>query len=262
VELTIRSHPQGLVSRYLCERARAGMVVELTQARGDFVLPTPRPERLLLISGGSGITPAVSMLRTLCDEDHEGPVTFLHYARRRREVPYAAELDVLAARHGNVRIGHVYTREPESRPSGHISRAQLRALDGRYRDAEVYVCGPSGLIDGTRALWAREGREQQVHSESFLAPRVPAVPGEPGGDVSFTASGVQLPASGATLLEQAERAGLSPAYGCRMGICHTCTRRKLGGRVRNIHSGELSSLEEEDVQLCVSVPAGDVVLDL
>jgi hypothetical protein len=47
-----------------------------------------------------------------------------------------------------------------------------------------------------------------------------------------------------------------------MGICHTCTCRKLSGHVRNVHSGELSSPEEQDIQICVSVPAGDVELDL
>ncbi|MGO8904535.1 MAG: ferredoxin reductase [Solirubrobacteraceae bacterium] len=262
LEFTIRSHPHGLVSRYLREHAHPGMVVELTQAGGDFVLPTPRTERLLLVSGGSGITPVISMLRTLCDEGHDAPVTFLHYARHRREVPYADELEALAARNRNVRVACLYTRGPGNRTRGHISRGQLRAVDPRHREAEVYVCGPSGLIEGTRALWAREGREEHVHSESFLGPRLSALPGEPGGNVSFTASGVQVSASGATLLEQAEQAGLSPAYGCRMGICHTCTRRKLGGRVRNVNSGELSSFEDEEIQLCVSVPAGDVELDL
>ena len=95
LEFTVRSHPEGLVSRYLREHAHPGMVVELAQAAGDFVLPAPRPERLLLISGGSGITPVMSMLRTLCDEGHDAPVTFLHYARHTREVAYGAEADEL-----------------------------------------------------------------------------------------------------------------------------------------------------------------------
>jgi len=263
LEFTVRSHPEGLVSRYLREHAHPGMVVELAQAAGDFVLPAPRPERLLLISGGSGITPVMSMLRTLCDEGHDAPVTFLHYARHTREVAYGAELDELSRRHHNVRVAYVYTREPGSRMHGHLTGAQLRAVDRGYRQAEAYVCGPPGLIGAARALWARDGREEGLHSESFLPPsRRVAAPGEASGSVRFAASGVEVPAGGVTLLEQAEQAGLSPVYGCRMGICHTCTCRKLAGQVRNVNSGELSSCEEQEIQLCVSVPAGDVELDL
>jgi stearoyl-CoA 9-desaturase NADPH oxidoreductase len=262
LELTVRSHSHGLVSQYLYEEAHPGLVVELAQADGDFTLGASRPERLLLISGGSGITPVMSMLRTLCEEGHGGPVTFLHYAPRERDIPYRYELEELAARHPNVRIAYVCTREPGGGPRGRLTRAQLRALEPSHLEAEVYVCGPPSLIAATRTLWSREGLQERVHSESFLPPRPPARVGESGGSVSFAASGVEVPSDGGTLLEQAERAGLSPAYGCRMGICHTCTCRKLAGTVRDLNSGELSSGEEQEIQICVSVPVGDVELAL
>ncbi len=67
---------------------------------------------------------------------------------------------------------------------------------------------------------------------------------------------------GRPLLEQAEAAGLTPESGCRMGICHSCTRRKTSGAVRNLITGAVSSAEEEDVQICVSVPVGDVDIAL
>ena len=68
LELTVSTHPEGRVSRHLRDRARPGMIVGLSEAQGEFVLPRARPERVLLISGGSGITPVMAMLRTLCDE--------------------------------------------------------------------------------------------------------------------------------------------------------------------------------------------------
>jgi ferredoxin-NADP reductase len=262
LEFTVRAHPHGLVSRYLHEHARAGMVVQLAPADGDFVVPTPRPDHLLLISGGSGITPVMSMLRTLCDEGHGAPVTFLHYARHERELVYRAKLDELSRRYANVHVAYVHTREPRSKRHRHLSRAQLRAVDRRYQRAEVYVCGPPSLIGATRALWARDRHEERVHSESFLPSRRVVAPGDASGSVRFATSGVEVPADGMTLLEQAEQAGLSPPYGCRMGICHTCTRRKLAGQVRNVNGGQLSSCEEEEIQICVSLAAGDVELDL
>ena len=80
--------------------------------------------------------------------------------------------------------------------------------------------------------------------------------------MSFAVSGREAPNSGLPLLEQAEDAGLAPDHGCRMGICNTCSCRKTAGTVRNVISGGLSSAGEEQIRICVSVPVGDVVLDL
>lgn len=129
VEITVKAQPAGKVSRYLNEHARPGMVFGLSDADGDFVLPRERPERLLLISSGSGITPVMSMLRTLCAEGHAGTVTFLHYARTGEDVIYRRELAAIAARHENVRIALAYTREAAGgRLAGHISREHLRRV--------------------------------------------------------------------------------------------------------------------------------------
>jgi len=75
LELTVTAHPDGLVSRWLCEQLAPGAIVHLDEASGSFVLPDPRPERLVLISGGSGITAVLSMLRTLCEEGFDGELT-------------------------------------------------------------------------------------------------------------------------------------------------------------------------------------------
>ena len=71
-----------------------------------------------------------------------------------------------------------------------------------------------------------------------------------------------MPDDGRPLLDQAEAAGLTPASGCRMGNCHTCTRRKTRGAVKNLITGAVSAVDEEDVQICVSVPVGDVAVAL
>jgi stearoyl-CoA 9-desaturase NADPH oxidoreductase len=80
--------------------------------------------------------------------------------------------------------------------------------------------------------------------------------------VSFARSGVDAENSGAPLLEQAEAAGLAPEFGCRMGICFSCVRRKDDGTVRNVLTGEESSLPDEDIRICVSAPVGDCSVDL
>lgn len=262
LELTVRRHEDGLVSRHLHDTARPGMVLGLGEPAGEFVLPDPRPQRLVLISGGSGITPVMSMLRTLCEEGHGCPVAFLHFARTPADVVYDRELERLCAAHRNVSMRVVYTREPPGGHRGHLSRAHLRALDEAHADADVYVCGPPGLVATTRRLWSDARQPQRVHVESFLPPSPPPTARESRSSVRFLASEIEVTDDGATLLEQAERAGLSPAHGCRMGICHTCTTCKRAGRVRDVRSGELSGSGSDAIQLCVSVAAGDVELEL
>lgn len=263
IEITVKAHPFGKVSRYLNEHARPGMIVGISDADGDFVLPRERPERLLMISGGSGVTPVISMLRTLCSEGHAGAVTFLHYARAASDVIYGAELTSIAARHPNVRIAVAYTRETRAGElAGHISRAHLRRIVTDHRNAQTYVCGPPGLIAWARATWVKDGIEQLLHVESFGAPSFATSDDRPGGSVRFARSGRRTRNNGRCLLEQAEQAGLRPRFGCRMGICHACTAHKSAGGVRNALSGEISHAADEDIQICVSVPLGDVELEL
>src|ERR1700751_5461522 len=105
LELTIGHHDGGMVSNYLYERARRGMVVGLAGGGGDFVLPAQRPRRILFVSGGSGITPVMAMLRTLVNEGHAGDIAFVHYARNEAEACYRDELAQMAG----VRVLHGYT---------------------------------------------------------------------------------------------------------------------------------------------------------
>lgn len=261
-ELTIRRHPEGLVSNFLFDDARPGMHVSLSQADGDFQLPDQRPGRVLLISGGSGITPVMSMLRTLCAEGHDGPITFLHYSPDPGRMSYRDELDRIAASHPNVRVIRSFTRaRGAGEESGHFSRSQLVRVEPDFAEAETFACGPPSLQEALTEAWG-ENLEQRLHLESFVPPQLAAPSGVADGSVDFAASGVRVDNTGASLLEQAESAGLEPEFGCRMGICHTCSCNKAAGTVKNLLTNELSSAEEEQIQICISAPIGDVVLDL
>jgi stearoyl-CoA 9-desaturase NADPH oxidoreductase len=251
IELTVGRHDGGLVSNYLYEHARPGMVVGLDSVGGDFVLPTPRPRRILCVSGGSGITPVMSMLRTIRDEGSDRDVAFIHYARSAQEACYR---DELAAMHG-VRVLHGYTRATEgSDLDGRFGPEHLAAA--MPEPDAVFVCGPPALVEAVR------GHCVNVRSESFVPPVFDVPAQSSGGSVTFAESGVSVTDDGRPLLEQAESAGLTPASGCRMGICHSCTRRKTRGAVKNLITQAVSSAEEEDVQICVSVPVGDVDIAL
>src|SRR5450755_784021 len=258
IELTVTSHPDGVVSNHLRSQIAPGSILHLGPSRGEFVLPAARPGKLVLISGGSGVTPVLSMVRTLCDEGHAGEITFVHYSRTSADALYRAEVEALAAAHPNLCCAFVATREG----GGHVSAGAIAALAGDLDEAHAAVCGPPALIDAVRAIWDAVGAADRVLAETFT-PSVPAPAGATAtGTLRFLRSDQQAAIGAGTLLEQAEAAGLSPVFGCRMGICHTCTCRKSAGSVRNVLTGQTSSEEDEDIQLCISVPAGDVALEL
>lgn len=267
LQITVKAHPDGKVSEWLHEHAEPGLVVGLTRAMGDFTLPSARPEHVVLVSGGSGITPTMSILRTLCDEGHAGRVTFLSYARSRSELIFGDELETIAARHRNVRLVTPFTRQAPGPFSaglgGRFEAAHLAAVAPDYAEAEAYVCGPGGLIDAVRDVFEAADAGDHLHVERFEpAPRSAAHAGTVTGRVRFAASDVTKSNDGRTLLEQAEAAGLSPEHGCRMGICHSCTCRLESGRVRNVNTGQLSSEAGTRIQLCVNAPLGDVTVEL
>ncbi|MFA1702547.1 ferredoxin reductase [Mycobacterium intracellulare] len=250
LELTIGRHEGGLVSNHLYEHARPGMVVGLAGAGGDFTLPGPRPRRILFVSGGSGITPVMAMLRTLVAQGHRGEIAFVHYARTPAEACYRDELAALPS----VRVLHGYTRADGGDLAGRFGAEHLAAA--MPSPDAVFVCGPTALVESVREHC------DSVYTESFVPPAFETPANPSGGRVTFSDSGVDVVDDGRPLLEQAESAGLSPENGCRMGICHTCTRRKTAGTVRNLVTGAVSTAPDEDVQICVSVPVGDVDVSL
>lgn len=254
-ELTIKAHADGLVSRYLYRNARPGMVVGITEASGTFALPANRPERVVLISGGSGITPVMSMLRTLLHERHRGEIAFLHYSDP-GQCPYADELARLAERHDNLSVAVL-----DPARSGPFTARQLGTVAPWYAEAQTYLCGPSGLMDAVGEFYRRQGLGARVHTESFTAAPLPQDE-DAEGEIVFQRSGLRADNSGGSLLAQAESAGLTPEHGCRMGICFSCTQVKKSGCVRNALTGDISTEENEEIQLCISVPVGNVTLDI
>jgi ferredoxin-NADP reductase len=252
ITITMRANPDGVVSRHL-SAAPVGQVVHLSQAEGEFVLPHRVPDHVLMISGGSGITPVMSMLRSLQRRTHRGRVTFLHYARGPEHQIFADELEtVRRSGYGvDVHVLHPGAGDP------YLSPAYLERLVPGYRDVPTYACGPASLMEAVRSAYDGSDR---LRLEYFRTPTVST--GDAEGDVAFSRTGISSANTGATLLEQAEAAGLTPEHGCRMGICFSCTTRKSEGTVRNVVTGVESSLPDEDIQICVNQPVGDCAVEL
>jgi ferredoxin-NADP reductase len=256
--ITMRANPDGVVSRYLVERAEVGTIVHLSQADGEFTLPDQVPGHILFITGGSGITPAMAMLRSLMRRTHRGRVTFLHYAQSPDHQIFREELDELQTAGYGLDIHLVY---PET-GGRFFTPMELERLVPGFRDVDTWACGPAGLIEKVQAAYTDGGASdnEKLRVEFFKAPAVSN--GSAEGDLTFSRAGSTVANTGATLLEQAEAAGLNPVFGCRMGICFSCTAKKGEGTVRNVLTGETSSLPDEEIRICVSTPEGDCSVEL
>ncbi len=263
LELSITADPKGQVSRHLRETASRGQIVGLSRAQGLFTLPDVEPDRLLLVSGGSGITPVMSMLRTRCASGWTRPVTFLHYALTETDMLYGDEIAQLARTAPGIRVVRALTDAPGTGDlDGFLTAAQLGAAEPAWAESEAFVCGPAPLMESARRLFERAGRGDHLHTEAFTLGQFTAEAGTVNGTVRFGASEIGVPSNGAPLLAQAEAAGLTPLHGCRMGICHTCTRRLCSGVVRDAVTGDLTNGPDANIRICVSVPVGDVEIDL
>jgi ferredoxin-NADP reductase len=270
LRLTIKRIADGRVSGWAKERARIGDVVSLSQAQGRFVLPDPVPTKLLFLSGGCGITPILSMARHLAAVGHRGEVAWMHFVPR--EPMFDDELDKLAD-DLNLRLTVVPTRVDgaETAEPVRFSLARLEAFEPAWADGLAFVCGPEGLSRTAMDLWSARSASDRLSVEQFHfsgGSIKAAAPGEGASSganyrLTFAKSRRECEGSGGmTLLAQAESAGVRPAHGCRMGICHTCTCRKVSGIVRNELTGESSSAADEEIRICISTPLSDVTLDL
>ncbi|GAA4397923.1 ferredoxin reductase [Tsukamurella soli] len=253
LEFTITAHDDGFMSKHLRDTLTAGDVLGLSQAAGTFTLPAQRPADIRLVSGGSGITPVLSIMRTLVDEDHAGTIELLHFCRDETDNPYRAELERLARRTG-ISVRYVYTRSG----GGHFGAGDLESLGD-----VAFACGPAGLLAAVSEHYAERGAADRLRIEEFTPP-VPAStdPSDATGTLTFAESGVTAENDGRSVLDQAESAGLFPESGCRMGICFSCTAVRTSGCTRSLLTGELDSEPERHIQLCVSAPVGDVEIAL
>ncbi|MGM0928877.1 MAG: ferredoxin reductase [Actinomycetota bacterium] len=263
----------GVVSRALVRDTRPGDVLFLAPPQGDFVLPEhPRP--LLMLTAGSGVTPVMSMLRTLIPRRPDADVVLIHSARTPEDSIFLEELCELADQFHNLRVTHWFTNE-----NGRLdlrSPAALERICPDWKTRAAYACGPSGFLDDAETLWATAtggtgksagAGEHRPGSGTLVIERfstsLASSAGHDGGLVTFEASDREVQAGGdCALLDVGEDAGLLMPSGCRMGICHSCLVPLRAGQVRDLRTGEVHGDPGQLIQTCVSAAAGPVNLDL
>jgi hypothetical protein len=264
--LEISVKRQGRVSSYLHTVARPGSTIFVRRPAGTFVYPADDDRPLVLVAGGVGITPLVSMVRHALAADPQRPVTLFQSARLLAGLAFADELHVLARRHPRFRWVPAVSGEASTPPHvypGRIDRGLLSTAAAELPHSLVYLCGPEAMIASLREVLASLGvPADQVRFERFEAAvaamgsaeherrraRALAPPGtapadagadaiESGGgrrdaadvEVHFSRSRVQQRVRpGTSVLDAAESCGVDIPSLCRAGVCGTCRTRAIG----------------------------------
>jgi len=256
VSITVKAMPEGFLSEHLVNGLEPGTIVRLASPQGDFVLPDPPPDKALFLVGGSGITPVMSILRTLDRRETLPDVTLVYSARTEDDMMFVHELRVMAMRYENFTFHERFTDA-----DGMFTPEQLDDVCHDWMDRETWACGPGPMLDAFTEHYQRLGREEHIHVERFTLNTAGGVAA--GGTVTFGVGGPSIEVDGATtLLEAGEQAGVNMLFGCRMGICHTCDVPLASGRIRDLRSGDEHDNPNEYIQTCISVAAGDCTLAL
>ncbi len=274
IHITVKREPGGLVSNWLHDHIRPGMTLRTGAPQGRFNmidLPSARP---LLLSGGSGITPLMSMLRWLGDSRRIDDVVLVHCCRELSDIAFHEELVSLERRHPGLAVHFVLSGETASAHQGGPRRLSAGLLAELVPDAAgrtAYVCGPEGFMKAAREAAATLGLAG-IHTESFggiagpaLPPDIPPADGPTGGVVTF-GDGERTYACGAdeTILDAAAASGIWLNSSCRQGVCGSCRVMLLSGKVVMDALGGLS--EEEKAQgwilSCCSRPDGPVSVEI
>lgn len=257
-DITVKAIEGGRVSNQVNTQLRVDDVVEISEAQGDFTWGDPLPERALFISAGSGITPLMGMAQEAAAAGVLPNLVWLHYAPAADEVMFSEALDALKARHPQLDLQIIHTRASGE----HFSATALMRRCPDWRLRRAWACGPGVMLDAAVSLWSEVADAQALTIERFQ-PKVATLADLAGGKLAFANTGCIVESDGKTsILEAAEAAGLTPKYGCRMGICHGCTVRLKAGQVRDLRTGKQFGEEDDLIQICVCAPAGDVELAL
>ncbi len=269
LEISVRR--QGLVSGALHDSLHPGSMLFVHPPLGDFGIPEHLDGPLVLVAGGIGITPLISIARDVTRSAPGRPVTLLYSAKSREELAFREELLSLAARHPLLRVVFTVTagEADASVRRGRIDERLVREVVADPRNGVFLICGPLPMIDAMRSLAARLGAsEERIRSEAFEAASAIASRAAPdaagaGGRLRLAVSECEIVVEPSeTLLDAAARAGVAIPSFCRAGICGTCRTRLISGDVRSTAEG-LSEDDHRrgDILPCASWASGDCVLE-
>jgi len=272
VEITPKRVPAGCASVFLHDRASLGMTIEANGPFGHFCFDENKHRNVVLLAGGSGITPMIAMLRYMDDLCLETNVILLYCVRTCNDIIFKSDLEELRTRLKNFQY-QVLLSDPHPEwygPRGHISREFIQGNVKQLGSSDFFLCGPPPFMGAGRRILIDLGvKPQRIRQESFGA-AVPTsaqtqpVAAEAGVPVEFARSRkAGALRAGQTLLQAAEEHGIAIPFSCRQGQCGTCKTKLLEGVVTmDAEEGlDAESKAQGFVLTCVGHATGPVKLD-
>ena len=268
--------PPGRASSYLHDHLRIGDILDVKAPSGHFFLDTSKQIPIVLIAGGVGITPVLSMLNAVVESGSKREVWFFLGVKNSFQHPMKEHLEALSRENGNIHLCVCYSQPTKGcikgRDFNHIGyvNVDLTRQLLKSNNYEFYLCGPPPMMTALyQKLRAWRVPEQRINYEAFgpatvkrLKDSHEPVPFQQEMNVTFTKTEKSAPWDPQTgsLLDFAEDQGVSIDYGCRAGNCGTCLTAIQSGEVEYIGTpGEMP--ERGSCLVCLSIPKSDLKLD-
>lgn len=280
ISITVKRQPNGIVSNWLHDHLKVGGKISVLGAAGEFSCTLTPANKYLFLSGGSGITPLMSMARAFHDLAEDANIVFVHSARTPADIIFRKELDLMQFNQPHFSAAYICEKlENEanwSMPAGYLNLQALKQIAPDFLQREVFTCGPAPYMTAVRTMLASAGFNMaQYHEESFnFAELAVSEPAETKTDGSVTDTShfkVELTKSGVTvecapnqfILDAGIAAGLRLPSSCRKGLCGTCKTKLVSGKVDMKHGGGIRQREiDQGLFLpCCSKPLSDLVMD-
>jgi ferredoxin-NADP reductase len=282
LEITVkRSATGGVVSNWLNDHLKIGDTLNLKGPFGKFSSAQHPANNLLFLAAGSGIVPIMSMLRWLAQTESPVDIQLLLSFRTPEAIIYRDELQLIAARHNNIHLAITITSDDNSSGwpglTGRVNKKMLADLVPDLPERSVYLCGPNAFMAGCVEVLSKLRLPlAQLYCESFTVNKSPVkqeisrFTGAPLGKkgsfrIGFAKSGQKITDDGvSSLLELAEKSGISIAHDCRSGQCGECMIKCLKGRVEMTVQAEIGARDRKKgwVYACCAYPASHVLLDI
>ncbi|MDO9415988.1 MAG: FAD-binding oxidoreductase [Pararhizobium sp.] len=276
ISVTVKRVPGGTVSNWLHDNLAAGAEVRASGPLGQFTRPAGSGRKYLLLSGGSGITPVMSMAREFADLAQPADVVFLHAGRSPADLVFRSDLANLATRLKGFRLYFLpeeLTGEKSwSGLSGRISPELFQLIVPDLKDRTIMCCGPAPFMAAARKIAAALGvPEENYIEESFDAAVIEDAPAPLVQEAASKIFKVEFAKQGRTIdvtaeqtvLSCAKKAGVKIPSSCSNGLCGTCKSKLISGSVDMNHNGGIRQ-REIDAGLflpCCSKPLSDLVIE-
>ena len=273
-EISVKRAPDGYASQHLHDAVREGDRLKVSAPAGKFYFAGHEAERVVLVAGGVGITPMMSIVRSLTDRCWTGDIFLMFSVKKRSDIVFEHELEQLQRRFPNLHVRVSLSADPEAvweGERGHLTQALIQQLVPDVARGPVLLCGPDPMMTAMRKIFVALGvPDGEVLQEAFVSPpgtAGEASAGEPAevgaGAVMFQRGGATVDLPGLTVLEAAEECGVAIPFECRSGICGQCKTQLVAGRVTMEVEDALTPADRARglVLACQARPVRDVIVD-